>query len=154
MQDIGKMMFGFTIFWAYIAFSQYMLYWYANIPEETIWFLRRQGIWMWGFWGWMLIVGRFFVPFLFLMSRHIKRKRLTLTIGALWMLAMQWADMYYLVMPQISDGQEFPFKMVDVTIVVFMAGVYIIGLALSLRGHSLIAERDPRMPESLAFENA
>ena len=67
---------------------------------------------------------------------------------------MQWADMYYLVMPQISDGQHFPFKMVDVTIVLGMAGVYIIGLALSLRGHSLIAERDPRMPESLAFENA
>jgi len=62
--------------------------------------------------------------------------------------------MYYLVMPQISNGQQFPFKMVDVTIVLGMAGVYIIGLALSLRGHSLIAERDPRMPESLAFENA
>ena len=154
MQDIGKMMFAFTVFWAYIAFSQYMLLWYANIPEETIWFLRRQSIWMWGFWGWMLIIGRFFVPFLFLMSRHIKRKRLTITIGALWMLAMQWADMYYLVMPQISNGQQFPFKMVDVTIVLGMAGVYIIGLALSLRGHSLIAERDPRMPESLAFENA
>ncbi len=154
MQDIGKMMFAFTVFWAYIAFSQYMLYWYANIPEETIWFLRRQEIWMWGFWGWMLIVGRFFVPFLFLMSRHIKRKRLTLTIGALWMLAMQWADMYYLVMPQISDGKEFPFRMVDVTILIGMAGIFMIGLALSLRGHSLIAERDPRMPESLAFENA
>jgi hypothetical protein len=154
MQDIGKMMFAFTVFWAYIAFSQYMLYWYANIPEETIWYLRRQSIWMWGFWGWMLIIGRFFVPFLFLMSRHIKRKRLTITIGAIWMLAMQWADMYYLVMPQISDGQEFPFKMVDVTVLIGLCGVYLIGLALSLRGHSLIAERDPRMSESLAFENA
>ena len=154
MQDIGKMMFAFTIFWAYIAFSQYMLYWYANIPEETIWFVRRQSIWMWGFWGWLMVVGHFFVPFLFLVSRHIKRKRATIAFGAVWVLAMHWADMYYLVMPQISNGTEFPFKMVDITIPIGMGGLFIIGLALSLRGHSLIAEKDPRMAEALAFENA
>ncbi|MEO2148601.1 MAG: quinol:cytochrome C oxidoreductase [bacterium] len=154
MQDIGKMMFAFTVFWAYIAFSQYMLYWYANIPEETIWFVRRQSTWMWGFWGWVMVVGHFFVPFLFLVSKHIKRKRATIALGALWVLAMHWADMYYLVMPQISNGTEFPFTFVDITILMGMAGIFIIGLALSLRGHSLIAEKDPRMSESLAFENA
>jgi hypothetical protein len=154
MQDIGKMMFAFTVFWAYIAFSQYMLYWYANIPEETAWFLRRQENFIWGSWGWLLIIGRFFVPFLFIMSKHIKRNRATLALAAVWMLIMQWADMYYLVMPQIDSGKEFPFTLLDVTIPIGFLGLFLIGLAFSLRGHSLIAEKDPRMPESLAFENA
>ena len=154
MQDIGKMMFAFTVFWAYIAFSQYMLYWYANIPEETAWFLRRQENMLWGSWGWLLIIGRFLIPFLFIMSKHVKRSRPTLAVAAIWMLIMQWADMYYLVMPQINGGEEFPFTMVDVTIPIGFLGLFLIGLALSLRGHSLIAEKDPRMPESLAFENA
>ena len=154
MQDIGKMMFAFTVFWAYIAFSQYMLYWYANIPEETAWFLRRQENMLWGSWGWLLIIGRFLIPFLFIMSKHVKRSRPILAVAAIWVLIMQWADMYYLVMPQINGGEEFPFTMVDVTIPIGFLGLFLIGLALSLRGHSLIAEKDPRMPESLAFENA
>ena len=88
------------------------------------------------------------------MSKHIKRNRATLALAAVWMLIMQWADMYYLVMPQIDSGKEFPFTLLDVTIPIGFLGLFLIGLAFSLRGHSLIAEKDPRMPESLAFENA
>ncbi|HIA26985.1 MAG TPA: quinol:cytochrome C oxidoreductase [Planctomycetes bacterium] len=153
LQDVGKMMFAFTVFWAYIAFSQYMLIWYANIPEETVWYLRRQSTWLWGFWGWLMVLGHFLVPFLFLLSRHIKRRKTTLVVGAIWVLAMHWCDMYYLVMPQINGGGEFPFRMLDVTILIAMGGLYLIGMALALRGNSLVAEGDPKLPESLVFEN-
>ena len=59
-QDLGKLMFGFVVFWAYIAFSQYMLYWYGNIPEETVWFLVRQSN-GWGQIGLLLCIGAFMV---------------------------------------------------------------------------------------------
>ncbi len=70
--DVGKLLFGFILFWAYIAFSQYMLIWYANIPEETFWFAnRQQRPWLWI--SLLLIVGHFFLPFFGLMSRHSRR---------------------------------------------------------------------------------
>ena len=73
--DFGKLLFGFIVFWAYIAFSQYMLIWYGNLPEETEWFLKRQT----GEWttvSLILIFGHFVVPFLLLVSRMIKRRPL------------------------------------------------------------------------------
>ncbi len=153
LQDVGKMMFAFTVFWAYIAFSQYMLYWYANIPEETGWFLRRQAIFTWGAWGFFLVFGHFVVPFLFLLSRHVKRRRATLAIGASWMLIVHWCDLYYLVMPQVNDGLVFPFSMLDVTIFIAMGGVYLASTAWILRRNKLLAVNDPKLPEALAFHN-
>lgn len=153
LQDVGKMVFAFTVFWAYVAFSQYMLYWYANIPEETGWYLRRQEIFGWGAWGFFLLFGHFAVPFLFLLSRHVKRRRATLAIGCAWMLVVHWCDLYYLVMPQISDGKEFPFTMLDVTIFLAMGGVYLASTAWWLRQHALIPVKDPKLPEALAFHN-
>ena len=76
---MGKLMFAFTFFWAYIAFSQYMLIWYANIPEETGWFLARQ----FGDWGWFslwLLFGHFCIPFVFLISKHPKRNWRTIVL--------------------------------------------------------------------------
>jgi hypothetical protein len=89
-QDAGKLLFAFGIvFWAYIGFSQYMLIWYANIPEETTWYMARQM----GGWGWvsvLLILGHFLGPFLLLISRHPKRRPVFLSVGAAWMLLMHW----------------------------------------------------------------
>ena len=83
--DIGKFTFGFTVFWTYIAFSQYFLIWYASVPEETAWFKHHlHGTWQYV--GYALIGGHFIVPFLFLMSRHVKRSRVGLGLGALWLL--------------------------------------------------------------------
>jgi hypothetical protein len=96
--DLGKLMFAFMVFWTYVNFSQYMLIWYANLPEETTFYhLRKQG--GWSAVGTVLIFGHFLVPFAFLMSRHIKRNRLTLAIGAAFLLVIHWIDMQYLVIP-------------------------------------------------------
>ena len=178
MQDLGKLLFAFGIvFWAYIAFSQYMLIWYANIPEETIFFLTRQvGGWQWV--SLLLIVGHFFGPFLALMSRHMKRGAATLAIGAAWMLAMHYIDLYWLTMPQVpidhmavaptygnfvntvesmtQEGRSpvgYGWHLLDLTCLIGLLGVFVAVTAWRMRNISLVAVHDPRLPEALAFEN-
>ena len=71
LHDLGKLLFSFVIFWAYIAFSQYFLIWYANLPEETHWYImRRTGNWNTLSWG--LFFGHFLVPFVILLSRQVR----------------------------------------------------------------------------------
>lgn len=102
--DLGKLMFAFVIFWTYTNFSQYMLIWYANLPEETRWFaVRQEG--GWGAIGVILVFGHFFIPFAFLMSRHIKRNGVTLAIGAIFLLLIHCFDMQFLILPN-RGGHE------------------------------------------------
>ncbi|MFN0057450.1 MAG: quinol:cytochrome C oxidoreductase [Planctomycetota bacterium] len=150
--DVGKLMFAFVVFWTYVAFSQYMLIWYGNMPEETGWYLRRQAAGS----GWMsaslaFFAVHFFVPFFFLLSRHIKRNKNALVLGAGWVIAVHWCDMYYLIMPQVRSTPA-P-KLLDFSILLLMAGIYCVGLGFWLKRSNLVAVRDPRLAESLAFEN-
>ena len=150
--DLGKMVFAFIVFWAYIGFSQYMLIWYSNIPEETVWYLRRQT----GQWTWVtvtLLFGHFFLPFFGLISRFPKRQMLLLVPGALWVLAMHWVDIYWLAMPEFSPD-AIPVHALDFTLLIGLSGLWTAGVIERLRKTSLIPEKDPRLEESLAFENA
>ena len=150
--DLGKFLFAFIVFWAYIAFSQYMLIWYGNLPEETGWFLKRQtGEWVWV--SLALLFGHFVLPFLALVSRFLKRRPLLLAAAGGWMVLMHWVDLYWLVMPEFSRA-EVPIGPVDLFCFLALAGAYLAGLAGVLRRHSLVPERDPRLVESLAFETA
>src|ERR1700730_7810862 len=91
MHDLGKFMFAFTVFWAYIAYSQYMLIWYANLPEETVFFLARtRGSWT--FVSLFLITFRFIVPFLYMLPRWVKRSPDYLKWAAYLILLMQFVD--------------------------------------------------------------
>ena len=150
--DIGKFMFAFTVFWAYIAFSQYMLIWYGNIPEETEWFLKRQTG------GWTaisltLLFGHFVLPFLMLISRHVKRRPRLLAVIGVYVAAMCWIDMYWLVIPEFSPGVA-RFGLLDVAVYLAVGGLYSTLLVWRLGRASLVPEGDPRLNESLAFENA
>jgi hypothetical protein len=150
--DFGKLLFAFIVFWAYIAFSQYMLIWYGNLPEETEWFLKRQT----GEWttvSLILIFGHFLIPFLLLISRSIKRRPLLLALTGGYVALMCWIDVYWLVIPEFSPGVA-RFGLLDVLCLLGMTGVYSATLILRLRNHSVIAERDPRIVESLVFESA
>src|SRR5262249_22515036 len=80
--DIGKLIFAFIVFWSYIAFSQFMLIWYANLPEETIFFRNRWFAGSWSTVSLLLVFTHFAFPFLFLMSRHPKRHMVGLAVGA------------------------------------------------------------------------
>jgi len=149
--DLGKMVFAFTVFWAYVGFSQFMLLWYANIPEETLWFKVRF-VNSWGTLSWVLLFGHFVIPFFGLLSRHVKRNRKALAFWCIWQLVMIYLDMYWLVMPTLGVD-EVPFKLIDLTCWVGVLSLFIAGVAYRAKGLDLLAKNDPRLPDSLAFEN-
>lgn len=155
--DLGKFLFGFTVFWAYIAFSQFMLIWYANIPEETEWYIIRQQ----GAWGWVaviLIFGHFFIPFFGLMSRTVKRNKPLLAFWCVFVLVMHWIDLYWLIMPNythrfLESETVTGFGLIDISCAIGLIGLGIASFAWVASGRSLVAVRDPRLPEALAFKN-
>jgi hypothetical protein len=148
--DIGKLIFAFTVFWAYIGFSQYMLMWYANLPEETIWYAARQ-TGSWTALSLVLLFGHFIVPFLALMSRNVKRRKPLLVMGGAWMLAMQWADVYWMVMPGKSPG-AIPFSLMDVAVFLGVGGLFFAAAVRRMGAYPLVPVKDPRMSESLGYE--
>ncbi len=153
--DIGKLLFAFMVFWTYVNFSQYMLIFYANLPEETLWYqARAEG--GWATIGTVLIIGHFLVPFAFLMSRHIKRNTLTLSIASIFLLAMHWLDMQFLIMPNFTKGLGHPGLSTDWLDFTTMIGMLALFVGLMLRNIAnspLVPERDPRLGESLKFHN-
>ncbi|MBZ0267671.1 quinol:cytochrome C oxidoreductase [bacterium] len=149
--DMGKFLFAFVVFWAYIAFSQYMLYWYANIPEETHWFLIRQ-TGQWTAVSWFLLFGHFVFPFLALISRSPKRAVTPLIGAAVWMLFAHYVDLYYIAMPHASAGRV-PLDLMDLTAMLGIGGFFVAATVSRMRSRSLVPKRDPRLAESLAFEN-
>lgn len=149
--DLGKLMFAFVVFWAYIAFSQYMLIWYSNIPEETVFYLHRQEH-GWGGVSLALLFGHFFLPFLAILSRYPKRRPGLLAAVAAWILLMHALDLAWIVYP--PTGMVHPtLPWTLVTALVGMGAAWVAMAALLLRRRALLPVRDPRLPESLAFEN-
>ena len=148
--DLGKLLFAFVVFWAYIGFSQFMLIWYANLPEETIWYRHRLEH------GWervtvALVLGHFVLPFFFLLSRDVKRRRATLAAAALWLLAMHYVDLYWLVMPAVSES--FRPHWLDLVTLIGVGGLALGAFGWLVRRPALVPVADPRLPESLSFEN-
>lgn len=159
-QDIGKWMFCFVVFFAYIAFSQYMLQWYANLPEETFWFDKR---------GYStahpngysplvitLLIGRFCVPFLGLVSRHVKRIKIGLGFWAVWLLLMGAVDMYLLVIPESKFAFTFsdtPHGLPEIGALIGVAGLFFGNTLRMLSSAAVRPVGDPRVAESLGFTN-
>ncbi len=156
--DIGKLVFGFIVFWAYIAYSQYMLIWYANLPEETFWYAMRQASGWWIGVALVLLFGHFVLPFLALMSRGPKRRPAVVTLGAAWALLMHWVDLYYVVGP---PGHTLPpeghagaaLHVADLALLVGLGGLFAAAVLRNMAGRALLPQRDPRLGESVAFEN-
>ena len=150
--DLGKMMFAFgVVFWSYIAFSQFMLIWYGDVPEETHWFHDRfNGDWK--IVSGALLACHFVIPFFGLMSRYVKRNRKTLAFWAFWLLAIEFVDIYYLVMPSLHpDGVEF--HIADLLCWIGTVGIFVGAAAMRAKGKNLVPTKDPRLADSLAFLN-
>ena len=151
--DLGKMMFAFVVFWSYIAFSQFMLIWYGDMPEETHWYKWRFNG------GWkvvsgILLVCHFAIPFLGLLSRHIKRNRRTLAFWAVWLLVIQYVDLYWLVMPSFGEyHNDVHLTAVDLLCWAGLTLLFVGFAARRAKGVNLVPTRDPRLADSLAFEN-
>lgn len=158
--DIGKFLFAFVFFWSYVAFSQFMLYWYADIPEETGWFHYR----MWGGWNGLSIVllaGHFLIPMLGLVSRHVKRNRTALAFWSVYCLLIHYLDVYWNVMPELHNGVPgqdpaeigMTWSAMDLTSLVGVAGVVLFAVLKRFDNRPALAIGDPRLPESMKFEN-
>lgn len=145
--DLGKLLFTFTVFWAYIAFSQYFLIWYANIPEETVWFAHRW-VGSWKTVTLLLVIGHFVIPFFLLIVRAVKRNNLFLLIMSIWLLLMHWLDMYWLVMPNLHH-QSAHFSWMDAAAVAGIGGIFVWALYDTLAKQSLIPYNDPKLDESI-----
>jgi hypothetical protein len=149
--DIGKLLFGFTVFWAYIAFSQFFLIWYANIPEETI-FFKHRWIGSWQDVSMLLLFGHFVIPFLWLLPRTVKRHKLGLGLMAAWCLVMHYVDMYWLVMPNL-DHHGAHFTWIDLGGLLGPVGVGALAVSLRVAKGNLFPVGDPRLPEAVRLQN-
>jgi len=155
--DLGKLLFGFVFFWGYIGFSQYMLIWYASMPEGTQWYIvRKTG--EWNYMVWFLILGHFFIPYVGLISRHAKRRTRILACWAVWLLFFHWVDHYFMVMPTMSShghalAGEIPFSILDLTCFLGIGGMFVGTIGYAMRGKKLIPIQDPRLKEALSYEN-
>lgn len=161
--SIGMLMLAFTVFWAYVTFSQYFLIWNANVPEETFWYNLREvnhdgspNQWKWvGIYG--ILFGHFFIPFFALLSYRFKVTPHIIRRIALWNLSIILLDMCYNILPALKDehGDSLPFLSINLlwvaTSVVGVGGVCVWAYLRSFPTAKLIPIRDPRIGESLTY---
>lgn len=149
--DMGKLLFGFLVFWAYITFSQFMLIWYASIPEETTYYhLRFSGGWR--TFSWFLLICHFFVPFFGILSRNIKRRVPLLALGAGWLLVMHVLEVYWLIMPYTNGGVALQPSPMDVAALMAVGGCYLAFVFFRMSQFPLVPVGDPRLADSLHHE--
>jgi hypothetical protein len=151
LHDVAKLMFGFTVFWAYIAFAQYFLIWYGNMPEETqFYLLRRNGAWY--TLSILLPILYFVVPFFMLLPRAHKRNPRWLAGIAVWLLVTHAYDLYWQIMPVLHQDTVHP-HWLDFAAPVFMFGVLVASAGRGLLKLPLIPIRDARLNETIDYEN-
>lgn len=149
--DLAKMLFGFTIFWGYMGFSQYFLMWYANIPEETIYFFQRwQGNWK--ILTMTLVLGHFALPFVLLLPRSLKRNLTFLKYLAYWILLMHWIDLYWMVMVNFHP-QGIRLCSTDFLLFFGIGGVTAALFWKFLSAQPLLPVGDPNLQASIEYEN-
>lgn len=146
--DYGKLIFAFVMLWAYLSYSQFIIIWSANLPEELPWYIRRFA----GAWGGMallLVFGHFVLPWTMLLSRDLKRRASRLALLACFVLVMRYVDLYWNIAPQFNEG-HFAFHWMDVTAVAGLFGLWLAVFCWNLKGRALLPVGDPYLPEALA----
>jgi hypothetical protein len=148
LYSLGALLFAFINFWAYIAFSQFLLIWYANLPEETYWFMTRwQG--GWEYFSVLLIIVHFAVPYSALLAQDAKMNPKRLKIMALWILGAHLLDLYWLVMPTYSES--FVFGWMEIGYPFLAAGMILVLLSYMLRRYNIVPVGDPKLQRGLDF---
>lgn len=157
--DLGKLMFAFSVFWTYIAFSQYFIIWYANLPEETIYFTSRmEGGWEYFFYA--LILVHFIIPFAVLLRQDVKRKTAVLVLAAIVILVSHFIDLAWIIMPAVAkvvahgSGAHHPqvmFSWQELTVWLFFAGLFLFTTALNYKKNNAVAINDPLLHEGVEY---
>lgn len=148
LHDMSRLFFGFTVFYAYIAFSQFFLIYYANIPEETLWFYHRlEGSWE-GF-TYLLLFGRFVIPFIVLLAAKAKSNMKITGAMAILIVVMHFIETYWIIMPALHHyGIEFHW--LDVTTLIAIGGLYMGLFFNQFRKKNMVATNDPKLAASLS----
>jgi hypothetical protein len=151
--DLGKLQFGFLVFWAYVNFSQYMLIWYASIPEETTYYHKRwsEGGDGWKAWSLAIIFGHFIIPFFIILSRNAKRALSPLGVGAAIILFFHFVMVYWLVLPYYGPLNP---SLADLACLMAVGGLYFTLVFYRMTQHPIVPIKDPRLPRALNFVNA
>jgi hypothetical protein len=150
--DLGKLLFAFTVFWAYVTFAQYFLIWYSNVPEESAFYNLRNDKGYEIFFK-LLCWGHFLVPFVLLLIRPLKRSAFWLRVVAFWMIIMHGVDLMYIARP-IVTGVPFPDHIwVDIAGILGPTCLFV-GIWIWKMGQGpLVPIKDPRLQEALAHKN-
>ena len=147
LHDLGKLLLAFVMFWAYVSFSQYLIIWAGNLPEEVPWYLRRlQG--GWGWFGVAMIVLHFALPFLLLLPADANRNPRILTALALLIVGMRAVDLFWLIRPAFSPGR-FRFHWLDIAAPLGVGGVWLAIFLWQLLQRPLLPRNDPEFAEAL-----
>lgn len=151
LYSLGALMFVFVNFWAYIAFSQYMLIWYADLPEETLWFLQKwEG--SWAIFSIFLLIIHFVVPYILLLSQPAKMDPLRLKISAVVLLFAHFFDLYWMVMPEMPGLEKgYIFSWIDFVFPVAAIGFVMIVFNMKAKKENLIPVGDPKLKRGLDF---
>lgn len=147
LHNLGQFIFGFSIFWTYVWFSQFLLIYYANIPEETIYFYKRFEYYK--FWFFLNLLMNFLAPVLLLMDRDNKRSDTKLLIVSIIVLLGHWVDYYQMIMPGAVEAGHNGFGIVEIGTAVGFVGLFTFTVLNALSKKSLIAKNHPLLQESL-----
>jgi Ni/Fe-hydrogenase subunit HybB-like protein len=148
LHDLAKFMFGFSVFWTYLWFSQFMLIWYSNIPEEVVYFISRIEDYTIPFWG--MVVINFILPFLLLVSSSLKRINWIIVMAGVVILIGHYIDVFNMIMPSAVGDQWF-IGIPEISSVMFFAGLFIYIVFSALTKSPLEAKGDPFNEESKKF---
>ena len=150
--DLAKLIFSFIIFWGYMGFSQYFLIWYANIPEETVWYLHR---WEhgWSVITMILVFGHFSFPFLALLVRSSKRNLGWLKFMAVWLIIMHFFDIFWLITPSFSQESVY-FSWMIFPAIIGLGGIFIWNFWKNFVSHPIVPIGERRLQASIKFKNA
>jgi hypothetical protein len=148
LHDLGKLLLAFVMLWTYFSFSQFLIIWSGNLPEEIPWYLERlHGAWLPI--AVLILLGHFVVPFLLLLSRDLKRKGTALAGVALALLAMRLVDLVWMIAPALPPAPAWTYG-VDFAVTVGLTGIWLAVFARQLAGRPVLPVRDPYFREALA----
>jgi hypothetical protein len=148
--DLGKLLLAFVMLWAYLAFSQFLIIWGGNLPEEVGWYVERiHG--PWGYVSLLLAFGQFVLPFTLLLSRNLKKRGSLLAKVAGGLLFMRLVDLIWLVEPNF-EHQGFPIHWMDIAIPAGLIGIWLFLFVRHLRTRPLLPLNDPFFKEAFAHE--
>ncbi|MEN9359511.1 MAG: hypothetical protein RL095_1046 [Verrucomicrobiota bacterium] len=155
--DLAKWLFAFNTFFAFVSYAQFIIIWFADIPEETVWYHRHADD-GWGLLGWITLFGHFFVIFFLLMSRHMKRNQFVTVLVSVFAVLMAIVHLFWEIMPTMGypvphAAGAFSVQAADILVIVGLLTMSVAAFLFTLSGRNLVSVGDPRLQESLKFEN-